>query len=94
MGIAVLGDSVSAHFHVPDEWFDANQLNKETLQHLLYAIENELDWPQFSYITGHKQSTWSIVKGNTSSLYLKLWERNRCNFRDYQNIAVNGKLKL
>lgn len=31
-----------------------------------------------------------IIHGPTDSIYLRLWERNRCNFRDYQNIAVNG----
>ena len=32
-----------------------------------------------------------VIHGHTDSLYLRLWQRNRCNFRDYQNIAVNGK---
>ena len=35
-------------------------------------------------------STWPVVQGPTRSLYMSLFNRNRCNFRDYQNIAVNG----
>ena len=48
-------------------------------------MENEADWPQLSGTTGHIQNDWPVISGNTSSLYLKLWERNKCNFRDYQN---------
>jgi acyloxyacyl hydrolase len=48
-------------------------------------VENEADWPQLSGTTGHLQNDWPVISGNTSSLYLKLWERNKCNFRDYQN---------
>ena len=31
-----------------------------------------------------------VIHGKTDSLYYRLWQRNRCNFKDYQNIAVNG----
>ena len=34
---------------------------------------------------------WPEEKGHdTDSIYLKLWERNHCNHRDYQNLARNG----
>lgn len=33
---------------------------------------------------------WNLEKGNATSLYLKLFHRNRCNHRDYQNLAKNG----
>lgn len=89
-GLAVLGDSISAHFHIPEQWLDATQISKEAFDHVLYIIENELDWPQLSGTTGHVQNEWPVVTGNTSSIYLKLWQRNKCNFRDYQNVAVNG----
>ena len=46
------------------------------------------------FIKGHIQNEWPVIEGNTSSLYLKLWKRNKCNFRDYQNVGVNGKLKF
>ena len=29
-------------------------------------------------------------RGRADSIYLKLWERNHCNHRDYQNLAKNG----
>lgn len=55
-----------------------------------FVLENELDWPQLSLVTGYMQSVWNITKGKTDSLYNRLVERNRCNHRDYQNLAVNG----
>uniref|UniRef100_A0A672UYE4 Acyloxyacyl hydrolase n=1 Tax=Strigops habroptila TaxID=2489341 RepID=A0A672UYE4_STRHB len=51
------------------------------------AFTNELDWPQFSEITGFLNST---IGGWTDSLYLRLRSRNRCNHRDLQNISKNG----
>ena len=26
-GVAILGDSVGAHFHLPEEWFDSQKLS-------------------------------------------------------------------
>ena len=37
-------------------------------------------------------STWPVVEGPTRSLYMNIFNRDQCNFRDYQNVAVNGKL--
>lgn len=105
-----MGDSIAAHFRIPDQWLDANQINEESFKHIAYIFENEIDWPHLSAMTGfyiitilksisnhnyfsllgHVQNSWPIIIGNTSSLYLKLWERNKCNFRDYQNLGVNG----
>jgi len=48
LGIAVLGDSVSAHFHIPEEWVDARQLSIAVFEHLPFILEDELDWPQMS----------------------------------------------
>ena len=31
-----------------------------------------------------------MERGHSNSIYLKLWERNHCNHRDYQNLAKNG----
>ncbi|XP_052815063.1 acyloxyacyl hydrolase-like [Mya arenaria] len=92
-GIAVLGDSISAHFHLPREWFNATELSTAVFEGLPYIGENELDWPAFSYATGFMNATDTlrkVIHGPTDSVYLRMWERNRCNFRDYQNIAVNG----
>lgn len=33
---------------------------------------------------------WPLDKGNVSSVYMKLFQRNHCNHRDYQNLAKNG----
>lgn len=92
-GIAVLGDSISAHFHLPREWFNSSELSVANFEPLPFIGENELDWPELSYATGFMNATEElsrVIHGHTDSLYLRLWERNRCNFRDYQNIAVNG----
>ena len=74
LGIAVLGDSVSAHFHLPEQWLDARQLNVGVFDHLLFIIENELDWPQLSAATGHVNVSWPNIEGkpptlNTSNTY-------------------------
>lgn len=92
-GIAVLGDSISAHFHLPREWFNSTELSVANFEPLLYIGENELDWPAFSFGTGFMNATDTlarVIHGRTDSLYQRLWQRNHCNFRDYQNIAVNG----
>ncbi|CAF1510570.1 unnamed protein product [Rotaria magnacalcarata] len=90
LGIAVLGDSVSAHFHIPEQWLDARQLSVGVFEHLVYIIGNELDWPQLSGTTGHINNTWPNIEGSTRSLFARLFELDHCNHRDYQNIAVNG----
>lgn len=107
MGVAILGDSLSAHFHLPEEWFgminaqilnhikmslsknslfifgflDATKISEEAFKHVAFVIENEADWPQLSIYTGFMNTTWPIIEGTTNSIYLKMWERNRCNFR-------------
>ncbi|KAM8967056.1 acyloxyacyl hydrolase [Pelodytes ibericus] len=86
-GIIVLGDSAAAHFHIPPEWMSPRNMSKETFADLPLALSNELDWPQFSLYTGFQNST---IGGWTQSLYLHLRNWNRCNHRDYQNIARNG----
>jgi acyloxyacyl hydrolase len=64
IGIAVLGDSISAHFHIPEEWLDARQLTAATFEHLLLILDNELDWPQLSGTTGHVNISWPNIEGN------------------------------
>ncbi|XP_014667051.1 PREDICTED: acyloxyacyl hydrolase-like [Priapulus caudatus] len=90
MGTIVIGDSASAHFHAPPEWFTVRDLSKDILQNLTNVIENELDWPHLSYFTGFENISWPIIHGTTQSVYSRMRERNRCNHRDYQNLAVNG----
>ena len=92
MGTVVLGDSASAHFHIPPSWLEAATMNGETFKDFLFILENELDWPMLSSVTGYANiSKWSSsISGKVDSYYLRLHELNRCNHRDYQNIAVNG----
>lgn len=63
LGIAVLGDSISAHFHLPEEWLDARQLSVGVFDHLALILENELDWPQLSAVTGHLNVSWLNIEG-------------------------------
>ncbi|CAF4277703.1 unnamed protein product, partial [Rotaria sordida] len=74
MGIAVLGDSISAHFRIPEQWLDANLFSSVAFEHVMFILENELDWPQLSAVTGSTRS----------------FDLDHCNHRDYQNITVNG----
>ena len=91
MGTIVLGDSASAHFHIPPSWLTSQEINKDTYKDLITVLENEFDWPMMSSVTGFTNSTWpASISGKVDSSYLRLRELNRCNHRDYQNIAVNG----
>lgn len=40
MGTVVLGDSASAHFHIPPTWFDSATMNDSTFQDLPFILEN------------------------------------------------------
>ncbi|NWZ28059.1 AOAH hydrolase, partial [Asarcornis scutulata] len=88
-GVVLLGDSAGAHFHIPPEWMTVTQMSAKSFANLPMAFTDELDWPQFSEITGFLNST---IGGWTDSLYLRLRRRNRCNHRDLQNISQNGNL--
>ncbi|KAF1438318.1 Acyloxyacyl hydrolase, partial [Spheniscus demersus] len=88
-GVVLLGDSAGAHFHIPPEWMTVTQMSAKSFANLPMAFTDELDWPQFSEITGFLNST---IGGWTDSLYLRLRRRNRCNHRDLQNISQNGML--
>ncbi|NXT27025.1 AOAH hydrolase, partial [Syrrhaptes paradoxus] len=90
-GVVLLGDSAGAHFHIPPEWMTVTQMSGKSFANLPVAFTNELDWPQFSEITGFLNST---IGGWTDSLYLRLRRRNRCNHRDLQNISQNGMLPV
>jgi hypothetical protein len=94
-GLVILGDSATAHFHVPPQWLTANGWN---LDSFLPNAEDELDRPMCSWGTGHvtpeECPKQRAIKGLTDqgvvSLYGKLRQRNRCNHNDFQNIGVNG----
>jgi len=86
-GVVILGGSACSHFEIPVQWIEANKINSSTYDDVLFAIENELDWPQRSWATGWDTSDPDIP---VDSLYLRVRARNQCNHRDFQNIAVNG----
>ncbi|KAI6649400.1 Acyloxyacyl hydrolase-like [Oopsacas minuta] len=90
MGTVILGDSVGAHFHLPEELVNPTLIGPLTYKYLPEMIENELDWPMESAATGYEESVWDPAKGEVISLYRQLRNKNRCNHRDYHNIAVNG----
>ena len=91
--LVMLGDSATAHFHLPPQWLTAQNWG---IDNFIGVAENEIDFPQCSWGTGHVdpdlcpyQDEVPGISGVTS-LYLKLRERNRCNNNDFQNIGVNG----
>lgn len=86
-GIGIIGDSVGAHFSIPGEYLNASKINSTTYNNVLANLMNEFDLPHFSAATGFMNST---EEAPVSSLYKFFRERNRCNHRDYQNVAVNG----
>jgi acyloxyacyl hydrolase len=88
-GIAVLGDSAGAHFHIPVDWLNPHAINKTTYSELVFVLANEMDWPQRSATTGFVADDRDDP-GHMFSLYSAMVDRNRCNHRDYHNIAVNG----
>ena len=63
LGVAVLGDSISAHFHLPEQWLDAREFSVAAFEHLGFILENELDWPQMSATTGHVNVSWPNIEG-------------------------------
>lgn len=47
------------------------------------------------YLKGFIPNPYPLINhGPTDSIYMRLKARNRCNHRDYQNIAVNGKKSI
>lgn len=93
MGIALLGDSATAHFRIPAEYVTARDWNSSTFNFLIELLENEGDWPMLSWGTGFVNAS-SIpvgnIRGPMKSLYTYLVELNQCNYNDYQNMGVNG----
>mmetsp|Transcript_16826 Transcript_16826/g.25299 ORF Transcript_16826/g.25299 Transcript_16826/m.25299 type:complete len:572 (+) Transcript_16826:25-1740(+) len=92
-GLIILGDSATAHFHIPPQWLTADGWN---MDQLLPDAENELDFPMCSWGTGHvtpEECPYQYPIDGVSgvlSLYSQMRDRNRCNNNDFQNIGVNG----
>jgi lysophospholipase L1-like esterase len=95
-GLIMLGDSATAHFHLPPQWLTANGWNTKGAKD---DILNEVDFPQCSWGTAHVDDATKCplqypipgLDDNTIvSLYTQMKERNRCMNNDFQNIGVNG----
>ena len=84
-GVAVIGDSAGAHFSIPETYFNVTMIDKDTYHDLLPRLANELDMPEDSAYTGHRNTSY-----HSRSVYKYLREWNMCNNNDFQNIAVNG----
>ena len=94
-GIAILGDSATAHFSIPEQWFRPTEFNQTTFQNLYLALVNEMDWPMLTWPTGFsdncwEQDVWSYSSKKTDSIYLRYVEHNRCALNDFQTQAKNG----
>jgi hypothetical protein len=48
-GIVNLGDSVTAHFRIPDYYFRPAYINASTYDNLVAVAEDEADWPHCSW---------------------------------------------
>jgi len=86
----MLGDSATAHFRLPPMWLNASDINRTTYDHMPMWAADEGDWPHRSWGTGHLNDTTGDCQGPLQSIYLQMLQRNRCMFRDFQNIGVNG----
>jgi len=92
-GLIHIGDSATAHFHLPPSWLTARGWSG--LNNGRADAVDELDWPACAWGTGYKNASACPATANASlaalpSLAARLRLRNRCNHRDYQNIGVNG----
>eukprot|EP00043_Microstomoeca_roanoka_P000402 m.27633 g.27633 ORF g.27633 m.27633 type:complete len:573 (-) comp10289_c1_seq1:105-1823(-) len=92
MGMIALGDSATAHFHIPYQYLSVIDWTNTTFANIATALENEFDWPMLSSGTGFQNTTqwYPDVTGRSNSTYQVMRERNRCIHRDFQNIGVNG----
>jgi hypothetical protein len=94
-GIVLLGDSATAHFHIPPQWMTANGWTAAQIASKEAALfaEDELDRPYCAWGTGFANASecpYPFGFTKVESLASRLRERNLCNHRDYQNIGVNG----
>ena len=89
-GFIHIGDSATAHFHLPPQWLTANGWN---VHNVYNDATDELDQPACAWGTGYKDSDacpYAPNKIKGSSIADRLRQRNLCNHRDFQNIGVNG----
>jgi len=65
----------------------ASEWNETTLKNVLPTLLDEGGHPHFCAYTGFYDEGY---RGPVQSIYKYLYQRNKCNFRDYQNLAVSG----
>ena len=92
-GLIHIGDSATAHFHLPPSWLTAT--GWDGVNNGFANAQDELDWPQCAWGTGYKNASEcpfsaDVSMSDTLSLAGRLRQRNRCNHRDFQNVGVNG----
>jgi acyloxyacyl hydrolase len=90
-GLIHIGDSATAHFHLPPQWLSKHGWG---VRNLITDAEDEMDQPACAWGTGFRNFSscpWSPNKTtNQGSIAERLWRRNACNHRDFQNVGVNG----
>ncbi len=102
-GFIHIGDSATAHFHLPPAWLDPSNLGDTKLPYtnFLADAEDELDQPACAWGTGYKNYSDCPAVASSApaaaaaaaaggSIAARLRERNLCNHRDFQNVGVNG----
>lgn len=70
-GTIVLGDSATAHFHIPYQYLNVTAWTNSTFDRVLLAAENEFDWPLFSSSTGFANTSiyYPDIQGPSNSTY-------------------------
>lgn len=88
-GVGVIGDSAGAHFSIPPSWVTPSTINSSTYSNFFSVLADEFDFPQNSAYTA-----WGPTPPGSKiplqSIYKEVVRRNKCNHRNYQNLAVNG----
>ncbi len=75
-GIAYVGDSAGAHFHIPPSFMNASQIQANTFQDLVQILANEFDWPSMVRREEKKKKV-SFFKAFSVSSQQKLVMRTR-----------------
>lgn len=89
-GMAVIGDSAGAHFSIPVGWVTPSTISLATYSNFFSVLSDEFDFPENSAYTGYADINAEMPLYPVRSVYKELLRRNQCNFRDFQNLAVNG----
>ena len=98
MGVGILGDSATAHFHIPPQLLNARDVLhiEAALDHIIALGTNEADWPQCSWSTAFRGSAQcpstpsDVSLESYPSIYQRMLSKNKCAHRDLQNTGVNG----